>query len=621
MAAIISSTETTTSTAVQQIPQIQTSAVEAPPPPPPPQTSTTVAAEQPAPAPTTEGGATTAIGTLSVVPTTSSLRINPLSNVAPSAPAALAPVPEQGPKEFNPVSSEVAPAISAPPTAAPTPILSTIVTAISTNPVPTSSDNLRLAEPSPSSVVSSQGPQFTAPAASAPPSGDSPPDSPGQSDNGPQASPVETSIPQRPQQPPLSTTIIASPPTGDSSAGIIAPDQGSDDSPLTLPKTNDASIGGIVGGVVGGVAILALIVGLLFFCLRKGKPSAKSWDEKETAGPRLADRLKSIPNGIGIFIAKLKGKKAGPMDNPYQRHTAQSSISSVYSQNTNGRTRSISEPHGMFAVGRSGSVRSSSSRKSERNLLRKKQSSISSDYRFPPIAESTSQQNNGTSINPFSDPEPPRILSLLNPDPSSQPVTPLAPAAVADPFASPLDPLGDGSDLRRPPIPFHRRNISSLSALSSHPPSVSLPSQNSFNETGSIPAVPTSAKAPVQTRPGYNVISSFNDMSTAASRDSNYTFYGEPGSSRPGTNLFTPGLATGRTVRQSDPFDLDRPEVLGFGDVLGRREVRSSITRQGTRSKRTSTVGNWTNGMQGGYGPYERDSAKPRPLWSAGNQR
>jgi hypothetical protein len=45
--------------------------------------------------------------------------------------------------------------------------------------------------------------------------------------------------------------------------------------------------------------------------------------------------------------------------------------------------------------------------------------------------------------------------------------------------------------------------------------------------------------------------------------------------------------------RDSDPFDLDRPEVLGFGNVLGRKEVRASVTRQNSKSNRTSSVPNF----------------------------
>jgi hypothetical protein len=614
-ATVVTPTEFTTSTAVEQASQIQTSTESAPPSPPPvPESSTTTSTEQTVAAPTTETVATSAIGTISAVPTTSSVRITPLPTRAPSAPAALVPVRAPEPKGPEPEPSQTIVVTSAPPT----------------DPAPTSSDTLPIADSS-SLATSIRGPLFTAPAASAAPSSVEPnPEQPSQSDAQLQPIPTGTSVPVQPQP---ATSALATLPSGDSSAGIIAPEQGGpEDSPLTLPGNGDANIGSIVGGVIGGVACLALISGLLFFCLRKRKTNPVRWNEKRVAGPGFMEKVKSIPAGVGLFIAKIKGKKAGSFDNPYQRHTVQSSVGSVYSTNTSGRVRSMSEPQGLFAGKRSNSVRSTSSKKSERNLLRKKQSSMSSDYRFPGIAEDIITQDDKMDLNPFTDPEPPRTLALLNPDPNSAPVTPLVPAATADraprnPFALSFDKPGDLTDARRPPIPFHRRNLSSVSALSSHPPSMSLPMENPFQDPAAAPSAPTPAVVPAQTRPPLNAFPSFNTISTpstGASRDSNYTFFGEPGPSRPGTNLFTPGLPTGRTVRQSDPFDLDRPEVLGFGDVLGRKEVGASVTRQGTASKRTSSVGNWisgTAGSFGSYGPYERDSAKPRPLWSANNQR
>lgn len=557
--------------------------------------------------PTTEAVATSVIGTISAIPTTSSREITPFPNRAPSVPAAVAPAQQGQPKGFTPDPSDAATVVTASSDA-----IATLPTSIATAPTttdPTRSDILPVAEAPPPLVVSSDGSLFTAPAVSAVPTAEPVLIPPGQSDG------KRPSLPADPSSSNPTNTLLASLPSGGSSAGIIAPDKGPNDSPLTLPTNSSATIGGIVGGVVGGVVGLALIVGLLFFCLKKRNSSDGRWNEKEDGVPTFLDKVKSIPAGMGVYVAKLKGKKAGPVDNPYQRHTVQSSIGSVYSQSTNSRVRSARESQGLMGINRSGSARSS---KNERNLLRKKQGSISSDYRFPPISEGMFRQDGGMDLNPFADPEPPKALALLNPDPRSLPVTPQAPPAIADPFASPLDRPGDDNELRKPAIPFHRRNISSVSALSSHPPSLSLPIEHPPEEPKDAPFAPIPATASSQNRQPFGA---FNDLSTAASRDSNYTFFGEPGPSRPGTNLFTPGLPTGRTVRQSDPFDLDRPEVLGFGDVLGRREVRGSLMRQGTRSKRTSSVGQWMNAAQGSFGPYDRDSAKPRPLWSAGNQR
>jgi hypothetical protein len=162
----------------------------------------------------------------------------------------------------------------------------------------------------------------------------------------------------------------------------------------------------------------------------------------------------------------------------------------------------------------------------------------------------------------------------------------------------------------------HQRTMSSMSALSSHPPS-SYPTNDPFRDPFNAPGAPTKAVPPTHNRRSSMALPTFDTTSSGASRDSNYTFFGEPGPSRPGTNLFTPGLPTGRTVRQSDPFDLDRPEVLGFGDVIGRKEVGGSVTRQASRNRRVSSVGNWFSTA----GQYTANSAKPGPLFGPNAKR
>jgi hypothetical protein len=212
---------------------------------------------------------------------------------------------------------------------------------------------------------------------------------------------------------------------------------------------------------------------------------------------------------------------------------------------------------------------------------------------------------------------------LLNPDPRSAPVTPQVPAATAgreiqDPFASILDPPRNVPAFAGVPTRNHQhqRTMSSMSALSSHPPS-SYPTNDPFRDPFNAPGAPTKAVPPTHNRRSSMALPTFDTTSSGASRDSNYTFFGEPGPSRPGTNLFTPGLPTGRTVRQSDPFDLDRPEVLGFGDVIGRKEVGGSVTRQASRNRRVSSVGNWFSTA----GQYTANSAKPGPLFGPNAKR
>lgn len=453
---VVTPTEATTSTAVAQVPQIQTSAAvappAAPPPAPPPPSplppSSTAQAEQPVAAPTTEAAISSAIGTSSAIPT-SSATTGPLSDPGPSVPAVAAPVQQQEPKVPASGSSQVTTTSSAHPA----------------SPASTSSNPLPIAESQ--LPGSSTGPLFTAPAASSDPSS---------VDTNPAQS-VQTTTQSQPsttRQPAaeLTTSVASVLPTGDS-AGVIAPDQGSNNGPLTLPGSGTTNIGGIIGGVIGGIACLALIVGLLFFCLKKKKSSQVEWSEKRETGPRFMEKMRSFPAGVSVLVDRVQGRKAGPVDNPYQRHTMHASVSSVYSSNSNSRSRSTSEPHGLNAIQRAESTRSTRSKKSQRNLLRKKQGSISSDYRFPAITENKPSQYdaNVNYADPFADPDPSKTLFLLNPDPRSGPVTPQVPAATADPaskdpFVSIFDPIDVGAPRIRDPNSNHVRNLSSASAIS-----------------------------------------------------------------------------------------------------------------------------------------------------------
>jgi hypothetical protein len=323
--------------------------------------------------------------------------------------------------------------------------------------------------------------------------------------------------------------------------------------------------------------------------------------EKNSEGPRFLEKVKAIPTRVVVLFAKVKEIKMGPPKNPYpyQRHSQQDSISSIYS---------TSEPQGFFAAG--DPARRSSSRKSDRNKLRKKSSSVSSQSAFAGIME----ERERNAFDPFADPETPRVLRLSNPDASPRgPLTPQPAMTSAylnkDPFASPYDnpQITPGA---LPPVLGHQRTQSSASALSSNPPAFSFPAPENSTSKPSIGAPPP-GKAPVYDRKRRSsmALPTFDATSTAASGNSDYSYFGEPGPSRPGTRLMTPGLPTGRTVRQSDPFDLDRPEVLGFGNVLGRKEVRGSLTRQPTRSKRVSTAGNWGGPSDG---PFSSWNSAPR---------
>lgn len=374
---------------------------------------------------------------------------------------------------------------------------------------------------------------------------------------------------------------------------------------------------------------MALLGVLLFFFLRRRKSRESGWNEKSEEIPGFVSKLRVVPAGFGSFLARLRNEKAGPIDNPYQRHQPRSSVGSVYSTTSSGRGRSISEPQGQSAVG-GGFVRRMSSRKSERNVLRKKTSSVSSQSPFMGIAEEPTRNNIGT--NPFADPTPdtPRHLRISNPDTTDEqargpsPPQPAATPRVArDPFASLIDQIDGAPDwlrdsnmtaLTATTAPTHRRTQSSASALNSHPAS-SVYDRDPFADPSPIPPLPNQTFISQPQAP-LNTYSAF-----PAARESNYTFFGEPGPSRPGTNTFTPGLpsnpgasrpgtnmfnapitlvpltggpltSTSRLDRQSDPFDLDRPEVLSFKGIMN--QMRDSIARTTTvRSRRTSSVGNW----------------------------
>jgi hypothetical protein len=609
--AVVTPTEVTTSTIAAQVSQAQTSAVDVPPPPPQSPSSSSPAAipsssapaDQPAAAPTsTQAAVPSAIGTISAVPIPLSPTV-PLVILAPSEqavagpkrpvensqPVAAAAIPSPAPVADVAVSSQV-------------PVVNSDVPAI---PTPTSSDAIPTAALPPSPNLSSSPALLaSSPAATASAillsSVGTDPGQPSRIDTPLEATSVNTPLAAKPQAP----TRAPSSPTGDAAAGIIGPDPADSDpggGGLTIPISGDANIGGIVGGVVGGVAGLALICALLFFCLRKRNPRRPRWAEKNVEGPRFVQKVKAMPAGVGALFAKMKGMKKEPAKNPYpyQRHAHQDSVSSVYSTN---------EPQSFFAAG--DPRRRSSSRKSERNKLRKKSSSVSSQSAFAGIME----ERERNAFDPFADPETPRILRLSNPDASPRgPLTP-QPAmtsaySTADPFASPYDNPQITQGVL-PPTLGHQRTHSSASALSSHPPTFVFPQPDNTMAKASIgPSPIRRVPVPDQKRRSSMALPTFDATSTAASGNSDYSYFGEPGPSRPGTRLFTPGLPTGRTVRQSDPFDLDRPEVLGFGDVLGRKEVRGSVTRQPSRGKRASTVGNWGGPSDG---PFSSWNSAPR---------
>ncbi|KAF2200563.1 hypothetical protein GQ43DRAFT_472592 [Delitschia confertaspora ATCC 74209] len=283
--------------------------------------------------------------------------------------------------------------------------------------------------------------------------------------------------------------------------------------------------------------------------------------------------------------------------------------------------------------------------KRSRTLFSKKQDSLvnGSKSPFPGFVENPLERNSKNVDNPFIDPaldspdprplEPPRNLHLTNPDPDSPqrvrtkglqdqqrvPVTPGLPPPVAtvrrstDPFASIIDEIealkGSGTPewLRES---SHKRTQSVQTALRSHPPSSFYTNSVYTNASldpfmnPDIPPIPSQSQPPNYPLPRRPSLTSTgappNSYSSGAGRESNTSFFfGEPGPSRP-TTMFSVANQPRPVGRQSDPFDLDRPEVLGFGNVVQRKEVRASVTRPMSNNKRASSIPNF--GAFGAFG-------------------
>ena len=333
---------------------------------------------------------------------------------------------------------------------------------------------------------------------------------------------------------------------------------------------NDPNIGGIVGGVVGGVMGLALLATLIFFCIRKRKSrQAAGWSEKNEEEASFVTKLRAVPSGIGALFARVKGEKSGPVSNPYKRHVPRGSVSSVYSVNSDGRVRSMSETSAQAPA--AGFMRRMSNRKSTRNVLRKKNSSVSSQSAFIGILTEPVLRDSKTSdfVYPQPSPDPPRNLTLVNPDTegiaNQGPRTPQPTAR--DPFASLIGEIDDDTPNWMPAS--HQRTPSTNTALRSTAAS-SVYSTNPFNDPPPLPTAQTLGKTQTPAT---------NYSAFPTPRESRLSY---DGLSRPGTTVFP-----GNTVRQSDPFDLDRPEVLGLRGIM--TQMRESLVRQASfRSRRPS---------------------------------
>ncbi|KAF2134588.1 hypothetical protein P153DRAFT_427264 [Dothidotthia symphoricarpi CBS 119687] len=552
--AVATQTQITTSTVAEEASQIRSSAISSTAPPslsPPEASSSSSLAEQPVLTSTTEVAVSSALGTDTIDPI-SRPPIAPLVNLMPPVPVAGSEQSAQT-SATSVVPSRVAGVITVPLT--------------SLAPV---SDTIETATPAASSTVLAQVSSGlavpTAPTITT--SSTTLPALPSQPETPSESSSTETSVAELPQR---TNSVVLAIPTG-GQAGVVAPEQNASGG----NGISGTDIKTIVGGTVGGLVGLVLLGALLLFCLRRRKSKGKNWNEKEEDSRFMT-----------MFVAKLKGNKTKSTDFPYEQHVQGPSASSVYATRPHGRNSSKLE--GINAGrGIKGPVR---------------------------------QNSNGVQ-DPFADPGSPANVQLLRSN-SSGPLIPqlAATAAPRSPFASLLEEIeGAPGWLRDSAWSNHRRTQSSASALNSHPPSSVYSTANDpFRDPPNVSPTPGQRLPPNRARHSSNVHSEYMNINTKtapASRDSDFILFGEPGPSRPATGVFTPvpsrpstnTFTPGRTPRQSDPFDLDRPEVLGFRNVISRMV---SVGRQPTQSRRASSVGNWGNGTDSYYGQMGKYSPTP----------
>ncbi|KAF2807798.1 uncharacterized protein BDZ99DRAFT_572695 [Mytilinidion resinicola] len=388
------------------------------------------------------------------------------------------------------------------------------------------------------------------------------------------------------------------------------------------------------------------------------------------------DRTKALLAGAGLTVTALMSKitsRKPPPQNEGSRNNVRDSVSSIYSQNTLARSRSRSEPASRLRQQFQGL---SSRLKNSKGTAPRLDSTNKS-----PFSDAVDDQmvRNSNSNNPFLDPEDTRELTLSNlrvmnldaSHPSTgmltprqaiaaglagqqrAPITPTIlerppPAETENPFLSPFDDLASRNQVSTPDWlrrPSHSRTQSAQTALRSHPPSFDGKStfhypppmnpfadpaqppvpglQLNYHPNNYTPQPPSNTYTP---GPGPYPASTSSHSSQvlprtynpriSSSTTSDPFLFGEPGPSRP-TTVFTNASFSRATRGKSDPFDLDRPEVLGFGAVGSRREVRASVTRQNSRSNRRSSTPNWvTMDDEMEYGP-DRMSTLSMPLHKA----
>ena len=354
----------------------------------------------------------------------------------------------------------------------------------------------------------------------------------------------------------------------------------------------------------------------------------------------LVVRIRSMATAI---MLKIRPNKNSAQENA-NCVGDRNSVSSMYSTRSLVRLRISSEPPSGFRRQLHGFTDRMAIVKWSKGGMGRRQNSASGASHSPffNAVEDPLVRNSSRISNPFLDPallREPTLpnLRIMNPDPSRPstgmitprqavaeglvgqqraPLTPQTPRLppqsqqaepvprIPNPFSDPTDEPEDRTGDATPDWmqrSSHAHTQGAATALRSHPPSSfytnsyypspsnpfidppDFPVPPSSNQPTTIytPQVPFPASLPNYSRSS-RASRTFLQPSSArgsAATNSSAFLFGEPGPSRPTTALTNASFSRA-TRGKSDPFDLDRPEVLGLGNASSRKEVRASVARQ-----------------------------------------
>jgi len=369
----------------------------------------------------------------------------------------------------------------------------------------------------------------------------------------------------------------------------------------------------------------------------KRRPGEAGEEQSESVSFASQVKIRSMATAI---MLKIRPNKNSAQENA-NCGGDRNSVSSMYSTRSSVRLRTSSEPPSRFRRQLHGFTDRMAIVKWPKGGMGRRQNSASgaSHSPFSDAVEDPLVRNSSRISNPFLDPallQEPTLpnLRIMNPDPITPrqavaeglvgqqraPLTPRTPrlppqSQQAELVPRILNPFSDSTDepedrtsgatpdwLRRS---SHAHTQSAATALRSHPPSFYTNSfyytspSNPFIDPPDFPVPPllnqpTTTYTPQVPFPAYlpnysrssRASQAFLQPSSArgsAATNSSAFPFGAPSPSRP-TTILTNASFSRATRGKSDPFDLDRPEVLGLGNVSSRKEVRASVARQNSSS-------------------------------------